>query len=339
MSTKAEPLLSQDEIDSLLQNVNENVPPEEPPAAPDEARRYDLASRDRIVRGRLPTLEMINERFARHWRIGLFSMLRRSAEITIKGVQMLKFSEYLHSLWTPSNLNLIRMKPLKGTALLVMEPRLVFMVVDNYFGGAGRFPSQIGGREFTQTEARVIQLLLKQTFHDLSEAWLALMKVEFEYVSSEINPLFANVVGPREYVAVSRFMIELDGGAGEMHVVLPYSMLEPIRDLLDAGLQSDRAERDDSWTVQLRQQIEDAQVSVSSQLCQTTLTLRQLAALKAGDIVPIKLPKNISLCVEGVPVFEGEFGVANGRNALQISRIIKPKLKFLSKSNPMERLA
>jgi flagellar motor switch protein FliM len=339
MSTKPNDLLSQDELDALLQNVNENGMHEDPPAAVDEARDYDLASRDRIVRGRLPTLEMINERFARHWRIGLFNMLRRSAEIKVKGVEMVKFSEYLHSLHVPSNLNLIRMKPLKGTALLVMEPRLVFSVVDNYFGGDGRFPSKIEGREFTLTEVRVIQLLLKQTFHDLAEAWLALMKVEFEYVSSEINPLFANVVGPREYVAVSRFSIELDGGAGEMHVVLPYSMLEPIRDLLDAGLQSDRAERDDSWTVQLRQQIEESEVAVSSQLCEVSVSLRQLAGFKVGDIVPIELPKRISLCVEGVPVFEGEFGVANGRNAVQISRIIKPKIKYISKSNPMERLA
>lgn len=339
MNTESKELLSQDEIDALLQSVDEKNPIEEPPAAPNEARKYDLASRDRIVRGRLPTLEMINERFARHWRIGLFNMLRRAAEVKIKGVEMVKFSEYLHSLQVPSNLNLIRMKPLKGTALLVIEPRLVFSVVDGYFGGDGRFPSKIDSREFTLTELRVIQLLLKQTFHDLSEAWLPLMPVEFEYISSEVNPHFANIVGPREYVAVSRFLIELEGGSGELHLMLPYSMLEPIRDLLDNGLQSDRAERDDSWTVLLRQQIEESEVGVSSNLCEVSISLRQLSQLKVGDILPIELAKRIPLCVEGVPVFEGEFGVSNGRNAIQISRVIKPRSRAPNKANPMERLA
>ena len=153
-------LLSQDEIDALLHGVDSGAVETEPPAAPGEARNYDFASQDRIVRGKLPTLEMINERFARTLRIGIYNLLHRSAELSVKGIDLLRFGEYMHSLQVPTNLNLVKMKPLRGTALVVYEPRLVFTLVDNFFGGGGKYPARIEGREFTPTEMRVIQLLL-----------------------------------------------------------------------------------------------------------------------------------------------------------------------------------
>ena len=313
-------LLSQDEIDALLNGVDSGaIETEEPPQDPTVARTYDFASQDRIVRGRLPTLEMINERFVRTWRIGLFNLLRRSAELSVRGIETIKFSEYLHSLYVPTNLNLIKFKPLRGVGLIVFEPKLVFTMVDNFFGGDGRYPTRIEGREFTPTEMRVIQLLLKQTFTDLVEAWAPVMDVEFEYINSEINPHFANIVSPREYVVVSRFHVELDGGGGDMHVTLPYSMLEPIRELLDAGIQSDRVHDDDSFRVTLHEQLRGAEVTVSSVLAHKQISLRQLTGLKVGDILPIDLPKVVPVCVEQVPVFTGEFGISNGLNAVKIT--------------------
>ena len=313
-------LLSQDEIDALLHGVDsgtvDTVEPEPPPG---EARPYDFASQDRIVRGRLPTLEMINERFVRTWRIGLFNLLRRSAELSVRGIETIKFSEYLHSLYVPTNLNLIKFKPLRGVGLIVFEPKLVFTMVDNFFGGDGRYPAKIEGREFTATEMRVIQLLLKQTFADLIDAWAPVMPVDFEYITSEVNPHFANIVSPREYVVVSRFHVELDGGGGDLHVTLPYSMLEPIRELLDAGIQSDRVHDDDSFRVTLHEQLRGAEVTVSSVLAHKQISLRQLTGLKVGDILPIDLPKVVPVCVEQVPVFTGEFGISNGLNAVKIT--------------------
>ena len=313
-------LLSQDEIDALLNGVDSGaIETEEPPQDPTVARTYDFASQDRIVRGRLPTLEMINERFVRTWRIGLFNLLRRSAELSVRGIETIKFSEYLHSLYVPTNLNLIKFKPLRGVGLIVFEPKLVFTMVDNFFGGDGRYPAKIEGREFTATEMRVIQLLLKQTFADLVDAWAPVMPVDFEYITSEVNPHFANIVSPREYVVVSRFHVELDGGGGDLHVTLPYSMLEPIRELLDAGIQSDRVHDDDSFRVTLHEQLRGAEVTVSSVLAHKQLSLRQLTGLKVGDILPIDLPKVVPVCVEQVPVFTGEFGISNGLNAVKIT--------------------
>ena len=321
-------LLSQDEIDALLNGVDSgSVATEAPPPAPGEARSFDFATQDRIVRGRLPTLEMINERFARLFRIGLFNMLRRSPELSVVGIEMAKFSEYTHSLFVPTSLNLVRVKPLRGTALFIFEPRLVYSVVENFFGGDGKIHTRIEGREFTPTEMRVVQLLLKQAFADLTEAWSPVMDMDFEYMNSEVNPHFANIVSPSEIVVVSRFKIELEGGGGDLHITLPYSMIEPIRDQLDTGLQSDRVEKDERWSLALREQLLEAEVEIGSQLGSMNLSLRQLLQLKPGDVLPMNLPKSIDLCVEDMPVFKGSFGVSNGNNAVKITEVIRRGLR------------
>lgn len=315
-------LLSQDEIDALLMGVDSGaVDTEPPPAEPGVARQYDFATQERIIRGRLPTLEMINERFARTWRIGLFNLLRRSATLSVRGIHMIRFSEYMHSLQVPTNLNIIKMKPLRGTGIVMMEPRLVYTLVDNFFGGIGKYPAKIEGREFTATEMRVIQLMLQQAFTDLTEAWAPVMPVEFEHVNSEVNPHFANIISPRDYIAVSKFHVELEGGSGEFHIALPYSMLEPIRELLDAGLQSDRVDGDDGWAEALRAQLHDAEVELSTTIAERSISLRQLSKLKTGDVIPIDLKEVVEVRVEGVPMFGGRFGIHGERNAIQITTV------------------
>ncbi|MGQ0618857.1 MAG: flagellar motor switch protein FliM [Panacagrimonas sp.] len=317
-------LLSQDEIDALLHGVDSGaVDTEPPPAAPGEARTFDFATQDRIVRGRMPTLEMVNERFARLFRIGLFNMLRRQPELTVVGIEMVKFGEYTHSLFVPTSLNLVRVKPLRGTALFIFEPRLVFSVVENFFGGDGKLQTKIEGREFTPTETRVIQLMVRQVFADMIEAWSPVMPMEFEYLNSEVNPHFANIVSPSEIVCVSKFLIELEGGGGHLHVTYPYSMIEPIRELLDAGLQSDRMDKDERWASSMREQLQQAEVEIETELTHATISLRDLMRLRAGDIIPVNMPRTVDLCVEGVPVYRGQFGVANGRNAVRISDVIR----------------
>jgi len=328
-------LLSQDEIDALLHGVDSgNVEVEmQPPAAPNEARPFNFGSQDRIVRGRMPTLEMVNERFARLFRIGLFNMLRRSPELSVVGIQMAKFGEYTHSLFVPTSLNLVRIKPLRGTALFIFEPRLVFSVVENFFGGDGRLATKIEGREFTPTEIRVIQLMIRQAFVDLKEAWSPVLDLDFEYINSEVNPHFANIVSPSEIVVVSRFHIELEGGGGDLHVTIPYSMLEPIRDQLDTGIQSDRMGRDERWTMSLREQIKDADVEISTDLARSTISVRDLMKLKAGDIIPINMPKTLDICVENLPVFRGNFGISSGRNAVRINEVINREINNTSRRN------
>ena len=320
-------LLSQDEIDALLHGVSggdvETETDEELPEG--EVRGYDFTSQDRIVRGRMPTLEMINERFARYFRISLFNMLRRAGEISVSGVQMLKFAEYVHSLFVPTSLNLVRVHPLRGTALFVLEPKLVFALVDNFFGGGGRFHTKIEGREFTPTELRVIQMVLDIAFKDLSQAWTPVMNVEFDYQGSEVNPHFANIVSPTEVVVVNTFRVELEGGGGDMHVTMPYSMVEPIRQLLDAGVQSDSSDRDERWTRAIREEMKQARVDLKSMLVEATLSLRELKEMRAGDVIPLDIPELVTLEAVDTPVFRGKFGIYNGSRAVKILQKIVPE--------------
>ncbi len=313
-------LLSQDEIDALLHGVEGgDVETESDEGlAEGEVRQYDFATEERIVRGRMPTLEMINERFSRSFRISLFNMLRRSAEIAVGGVEMLKFSEYVHTLFVPTSLNMIRIKPLRGTGLIVFEPTLVYILVDNFFGGDGRYHAKIEGREFTPTEQRVIQMLLDMAFIDLTDAWAPVMDVKFEYLSREVNPQFANIVSPTEVVVVSKIHIELEGGGGDIHITMPYSMVEPIREMLDAGVQSDRTDIDERWITALRDEVKSAEVELSSTLVETELSLREVLNMEPGDVIPIDMPDTVSIRAEDIPVFRGTLGVHRDNWAIKI---------------------
>jgi flagellar motor switch protein FliM len=313
-------ILSQDEIDALLHGVKEGAVPTETPAAPPgEARAYDLATQERIIRGRMPTLEMINERFARYFRTTLFNFLRRSPEISIGGVQMLKFSQYVHSLLVPTSLNLVRVRPLRGTGLVVLDPKLVFTLVDSFFGGDGRFYTKIEGRDFTPTERRVVQMILNQTLKDLHEAWMVVSSLTFEYIQSEMNPQFANIVSPSEVVVINSFHIELDGGGGDLHFTVPYSMVEPLRELLSAGIQSDIQNMDERWPQALRHEVGGVPLDVSATLGETELSLRDVVNLKVGDVIPIDVPRRVTARAEGVPVFHGQFGVSRGNYAIKLT--------------------
>ncbi|MCR9966180.1 flagellar motor switch protein FliM [Vibrio antiquarius] len=331
-------LLSQDEIDALLHGVEDVDDVDEPIENDNEgAVNFDFSSQDRIVRGRMPTLELINERFARHMRISLFNMLRKTAEVSINGVQMMKFGEYQNTLYVPTSLNMVRFRPLKGTALITMEARLVFILVENFFGGDGRFHAKIEGREFTPTERRIIQLLLKIVFEDYKEAWSPVMGVEFEYLDSEVNPSMANIVSPTEVIVVSSFHIEVDGGGGDFHVVMPYSMVEPIRELLDAGVQSDKMETDVRWSSALREEIMDCPVNFRVNLLEKDISLRDLMELQPGDIIPIEMPEHATMFVEDLPTYRVKMGRSEDKLAVQISEeierphVVKTDLAFLGK--------
>ncbi|WP_020209476.1 flagellar motor switch protein FliM [Gilvimarinus chinensis] len=314
-------LLTQDEIDALLHGVDEGDIDTESDQDPGAVKSYDLTSQDRIVRGRMPTLEMINERFARYTRISMFNMLRRTADVSVGGIQIQKFGEYVHTLYVPTSLNMVKFRPLRGTALIILDARLVFKLVDNFFGGDGRH-AKIEGREFTPTELRVVQMVLNQVFVDLGEAWKAVMPIEFEYINSEVNPSLANIVSPSEVVVVSTFHIELDGGGGDLHLTIPYSMIEPIREVLDAGLQSDSDEQDERWVKALREDVLSAQVDLECEIANREIPLRDIVDLDVGDIIPIEFPDHHVLTANGVPVFRTQLGQHKGNLALKINDFI-----------------
>jgi flagellar motor switch protein FliM len=324
----AEQILNQEEIDALIQGVDEGAVPVTPDQSPQPDGRvepYDLGTQTRIVRGRMPTLEMINDRFARQFRSGLFNMLRRSPEITIAPVRVQKFSEYTQAMQVPSSLNLIKLEPLRGTALMVFDAKLVFAIVDNFFGGNGRF-AKLEGREFTLTEGRIIQMVMRQAFADLQEAWSMCADLKIEYLSSEINPHFASIVSPLEIVIVTALKIELEGGGGEMHITMPYSMIEPIRDLLDSGMHGEHLEREEKWVNTLREEAESVEVELVPRLGNAQVTLGRLLDLKPGDVIPCDFDGNVTIFAEGVPVVRGTYGASRGQQAVKVvQRVTRQK--------------
>ena len=314
--------LSQDEINALLQGVTGETDDPTPIINPSEVRSYNLATQERIVRGRMPSLELINERFTRLLRIGLYNLLRRTPEISIGPIRNAKYSEFLRHLVVPTNLNLLKISPLQGTAMIIMDPQLVFMLVDNLFGGHGRFQTRIEGRDFTQIELRIILRTLNIILECLTKAWEIVYPVTFEYIRSEMNTQFANIATPNEVVVTTTFRIDIGNAAGDIHICLPYSMLEPIKDLLRSSLHSESQVNDHRWGQLLRNQIQDTEVEGVANLCTIDSSLRKLLNMKVGDILPIEMPDTVDLIVDYIPILNCHYGKLNGQYALQVDHII-----------------
>lgn len=320
-------LLNQDEIDALLNIGDQSSQQNKEDPDPSVPRAFDFTVNEKIVRGRMPTLEMINERFVRNMRINLFSLLRKNVEIFVEGIKIIKFNEYIHGLHVPTSLNLVRIKPLRGVSLFVLDSSFVYVFVDNFFGGEGKFKAKIEGRDFTPTEYRIIQMVLNICFNSLKEAWSPVLKVEFSFQNAEVNPTMANIVNPTEIVVVSRFRVELEGGSGQIHVTIPYSMLEPIKEILDSGLQSDRSDADQNWIKMVHTQIFEAELEIKSVLLKKEVKLKEIRNLKKGDIIPIGLPEYALMYADGVPVFQAKLGQFGEKYALKIAQSIADQTK------------
>lgn len=319
----ADNFLSQEEVDALLKGVNGDQDEAQAPDDPSGVRPYNLATQERIVRGRMPTLEIINERFARLLRIGLFNFLRRSAEVSIGPVRVSKYSEFIRNLVVPTNLNLVHIKPLRGTMLMVFDPNLVFLMVDNLFGGDGRFHTRVEGRDFTQTEQRIIQRILEIVFTTYSKSWEPVYPVQFEYIRSEMNTQFANIATPNEVVVCTTFTIELGPVSGEMHFCMPYSTIEPIRDILTSSLQGETLEIDKRWIRLMTQQIQTAEVELVADLGVAKTSFGAILNMQVGDIIPLAVPDMVMAKVDEVPVMECSYGKFNGQYALRVEKLLQ----------------
>lgn len=315
-----EEFMSQEEVDALLKGVTGEIDQEADEKKPAGVRPYNIATQERIVRGRMPGLEIINDRFARLMRVGIFNFMRRSAEISVGPVKVQKYSEFTRNLPIPTNLNLVHVKPLRGTSLFVFDPNLVFFVVDNLFGGDGRFHTRVEGREFTQTEQRIISKLLNLVFEHYATSWRSVKPLQFEYMRSEMHTQFANVATPNEIVIVTQFTIEFGSTGGTLHICMPYSMIEPIRDVLSSPIQGEALEVDRRWVRVLSQQVQTAEVELSVDLAEIRSSFEQILNMRAGDVLPIDIPEQVVAKVDGVPVMECGYGIFNGQYALRVRR-------------------
>lgn len=316
-------ILSQDEVDALLQGITGESQKLEAEDAPTGGiRNYDISSQERIVRGRMPTMEIISERFARNIRIGLFNFIRKSPEVSIGGIKVQKYSAFLREIVVPTNFNIVSVKPLRGSGLIVCDPTLVFAVIDALFGGAGKYHTRIEGRDFSPTEQRIITRMVEVITAEYKKAWVGIYPLDLEYQRSEMQPQFANVATPSEIVVATSFTLEIGDSTGTIHFCIPYSTLEPIRDVLYSTMQGDAAEPDRRWINLLKDQIKSAEVELVAELATAPATVEQLLSFKAGDFIELDLQPGIEAKISGVPVLECHYGISNGRYALKVDQLL-----------------
>ena len=320
----SEQILSQDEVDALLHGIagdGDGFDQEEPRSGPG-VRSYDISTQEKIVRGRMPNLEIINERFARNIRIGLFNLIHKNPEISIGGIKIQKYSAFLREIVVPTNFNIMSVRPLRGSGLIVCDPSLVFAVVDALFGGTGKFRTRIEGRDFSATEQRIIQRLVEVVTTEYGKAWQGVYPLLLEYQRSEMLPQFASVATPSEVVVSTSFAMEIGDTSGSIHFCIPYSTLEPIRDVLYSTVQGDGTEPDRRWINLMKGQIQEAEVELVVELAHAPATVEQLLSFKPGDFIELDLERGIQAKVAGVPVFDCHYGTSNGKYALKVDQLL-----------------
>jgi flagellar motor switch protein FliM len=320
----SESFLSQEEVDALLEGVTgESQKTVEEAAEHGEVRAYNISSQERIVRGRMPTMEIVNERFARNLRVGLFNFIRRSPEISVGPVSVQRYSAFLRELAVPTNFNIVAIRPLRGSGLIVCEPALVFGVIDTLYGGIGKFQTRIEGRDFSATEQRVINRLVDVITTEYKKAWKGIYPLELDYQRSEMQPQFANIATPSEIVISTSFQLEIGDITGAIHFCFPYSTLEPIRDVLYSSTQGDSIEVDRRWVTVLTREIQAAEITLVAELARADATVEQLLSMKKGDFIELDREPTIQATVDGVPIFECHYGTHNAKYAIRIDKALR----------------
>ncbi len=328
-------LLSRDELDALLTEVDDGNVDVKPQLDVDYSP-YDLTSQEHVSRGRLPALDLINERFARAFRSSASDVLRKPAEIVINGVRIVGFSELAEAFYVPSSFSLIRLNPLRGMGMVVLEPALVFRVVDTFFGGVGREFDAEEGREYTSTEVRIINIIAEAILHDLRAAWAPVQHVELSVAGHESNVQMTQICGPNDLAVVCSFTVNAEGGGGDFQIVMPYASLEPIKSKLESTSASDE-EKDERWAIQVREEVMNVRATMVASLMPLQLTMRRLLQMAPGDILPIDEPEKIDIFLEGVRTMRGRLGRSRANLAVQVDEFLD--LQEASESSPPRTLA
>jgi len=288
---------------------------------------YDLTNQDRVIRGRMPTLDIIYERFIRLYRISLSNALRKFASISIISTDLLKFGEFVNTLPIPSCMCIMRLESLRGPGLLVFESKLAYALVDSFFGGTDRPFTKIEGKEFTKIELSIMQTVMDLALKDLEEAWAPIHETKIAFVRTEVNPQFVGVVPPSDVIISTTFEVELENATGTIALVVPYATLEPIKGKLNATFQTEGDKSDLEWVSKLTDHLKQAELNVKVNLGSTQITVGDLVNLSVGDVIPLTQDADgeLEITLENVAKFKCLFGVSKGHRAVQITKSIDEK--------------
>lgn len=329
-------VLEQAEVDALLKGVSTGSVDTTPQPAPGEARGFELASQARVLRGRLPVLEAMNERMARQLRGSLHTLTHQPVDVSVGAVGGARYGDYMAGLASPTSLNLIRLLPLPGTGLVVFESQLLSGLTDLYYGGACR-AKRPEGRELSPSELHMAESLLALVQSAMVAGWEPLLEARIECVRSDTSPAFVNIAAPNETLVVSRFAVDIDGKGGQIHIVLPYAMVEPVNDVLRASVLTEDHESDAMharWSTVLRNELEEAEVDLVTVLGTARQTVGGLLDLRPGDVIPCDFDGRATVLANGMPLFWGELGQQRGRQVVRIQAMNTRK-----NSNLLDELA
>ncbi len=313
-------ILSQEEVNALLKGVSSGSIETEAKDEVGEVRRYDITSQDRIVRGRMPTLEIMNERFARLLRNELTSSLRKVAEITATSVDMQKFGEFLKNIPLPTSLTIFKMPPLRGYGIFVLDARLIYNLIDIFFGGTADLHVKIEGRDFSPIENKIIRKIINMAFDAMNKAWMPVSPVDVEFQRSEINPQFATIVTPTEVVIVNRFEVDIEGAVSRFMICIPYSMIEPIKEKLYSGFQSEHLEVDQRWIERFKERLKESELDISVELGKAEIKAKDFLKIKIGDVIVLDKEIDEPLVVEfeNIPKFVAYPGRVDNQIAVKL---------------------
>lgn len=333
-------VLSQKEVDALLNAVVGGEVPTETNAndasTPDNVVTYDLTSQDKIIRGRMPTLDIVYERFIRAFRMNLSSQLRKLATLNILTTDTLKFGEFINTLPLPSCMSVVRFETLRGSGIVVLESKLAYSLIDSFLGGTDRPYTKVEGKDFTQIELSIIRRVILAALDDLEKAWAPVTPMAIHFVRTETNPQFVGIVPPSDIVIATTFSVELENSSGNLSIVIPFSTLEPIRQKLISGFQQEAVETDHYWVNMMIRHLEETGLNATVELGATEITTRQLLDLNVGDTIPLMTDAAAELFVEveGVKRFRGLYGSSRGSRAIQVTQVVENVNKEFLKKRP-----
>jgi len=320
-------ILSQDEVDALLKGVaSGEIDTEEAKGKIlSGIRAFDFTSQERIIRGRMPGLEMANESFARLFRNSVSNLIMKFVDISIQNVEIIKFGDFIKTIPVPSSINIYKMEPLKGYSLLVLEAPLVFAFIEFFFGGANAQNIKSEGRAFTTIEQRVIQRVVNMALKDFASSWGGIATISPEYVSSEINPQFVTIVTPAEIVINVEVLIEIEDFAGRMFFCVPYSTVEPVKEKLYSGIQGDKFETDQRWSLVMKNILKQTHVRITAEIGRLSLTFEDIMKFKTGNVINLgkSINDDLVLYVEGLPKFKGTPGFSRGNQAVKLTGVLE----------------
>ncbi|MDP8221959.1 MAG: flagellar motor switch protein FliM [Candidatus Lernaella stagnicola] len=336
-------VLSQEEVDALLSAVSEGITDEEKPLSPEEhvalsqalnrsqrtyedheVRPYDITSQDRIFRGKMPMMEVIHEKFCRDFRSSLSIELRRVVDVEVGDIRLVKFGEFLNGLSLPTSINLFKMDPLRGMGAMIVESSFAFVLVNIFLGGVGKSRFRVEGRDFSAIELNIVRKVVSSGLFEFQKAWEAVEPVKVKFERTEINPQFVSIAHPTEIVMVIESSVDVEGSSGLIQIVMPYAMIEPMREKLSSGFLGEGAAYDDSlWRETITRAVLNSKVNVTARLGQMSMSVDQLTRMKVGQEIILDqfADEPVELVVEGTSKFDGHVGVQRGYKAVRIHHI------------------